>query len=245
MKSVKLTKEQKHRRAIRWSSYACFGVALALIIITYGLMIPQVQRSLAHIDAWFVSLEMFIAQYESFAAFFLLIFLFAFKSFVPVIPFSVLFIASGMVFSEVTAFAINILGFAVLCTLKFLWGKKKGGGGAHKLANRSKTVYKFMDFGGDGNKWMLALMRFVPFFPTNTVSRAYGGTEMELTQYLAYSMLGFFPRLVLWSVIGINIFDPFTVKFMAPIIIMLIISGISLLLVNVLLERKDVSGEKV
>lgn len=245
MKSVKLTKEQKHRCAIRWSSYACFGVALALIIITYGLMIPQVQKSLAHIDAWFVSLEMFIARYESFVAFFLLIFLFAFKSFVPIIPFSVLFIASGMVFSEVTAFAINILGFAVLCTLKFLWGKKKGGGGAHKLANRSKTVYKFMDFGGDGNKWMLALMRFVPFFPTNTVSRAYGATEMELTEYLAYSMLGFFPRLVLWSVIGINIFDPFTVKFMAPIIIMLIISGISLLLVNVLLERKDVSGEKV
>lgn len=245
MKSVKLTKEQKHRRFIRWSSYACFGVALVLIIITYGLMIPQVQKSLAHIDAWFVSLEMFIAQYESFVAFFLLIFLFAFKSFVPIIPFSVLFIASGMVFSEVTAFAINILGFAVLCTLKFLWGKKKGGGGVHKLANRSKTVYKFMDFGGDGNKWMLALMRFVPFFPTNTVSRAYGATEMGLTEYLAYSMLGFFPRLVLWSVIGINIFDPFTVKFMAPIIIMLIISGISLLLVNVLLERKDVSGEKV
>lgn len=244
MKSVKLTKEQKHRRVVRWSAYGCFGVAVALIMITYGLMIPQVQKSLAHIDAWFVSIEMFIAQYESFAAFFLLIFLFAFKSFVPIIPFSVLFIASGMVFSEITAIAINILGFAVLCTIKFLWGKKKGGGGAHKLANRSRTVYKFMDFGGDGNKWMLALMRFVPFFPTNTVSRAYGGTEMELTQYLVYSMLGFLPRLVLWSVIGFNIFDPFTVKFMAPIIILLIISGISLLLVNVLSERKDASDEK-
>lgn len=240
MKSVKLTKEQKQRRAMRWSAYACFGVASALVIITYGLTIPQVQKSLAHIDAWFVSLEHFIARYESFAAFFLLIFLFLFKSFVPIIPFSVLFVASGMVFSETTAFAINILGVAVLFTSKFLWGKKKGGGGAHKLANYSKTVYKFMDFGGDGNRWMLALMRFVPFFPTNTVSRAYGGTEMKIEPYLCYSLLGFLPRLVLWSVVGFNIFDPFTVQFMAPIIILLVISGISLLLLNVLLERKDV-----
>ena len=245
MKSAKLTKEQKQRRAMRWSAYAFFGVALALMIITYGLTIPQVQKSLAHIDAWFVSLENFIATYESFTAFFLIIFLFLFKSFVPIIPFSVLFIASGMVFSETTAFAINVLGVAVLFISKFLWGKKKGGGGAHKLANYSKTVYRFMDFGGKGNKWMLALMRFVPFFPTNTVSRAYGGTEMKIEPYLCYSMLGFLPRLVLWSVISFNIFDPFTVQFMAPIIILLIISGISLLLLNVLLERKDVENEKM
>ena len=245
MKSFKLTKEQKHRRAMRWGAYACFGVALTLGIITYGLMIPQVQKSLAHIDAWFISLENFIAQYESFPAFFLLIFLFLFKSFVPIIPFSVLFIASGMVFSELTAFVINVTGVIVLFTAKFLWGKKKGGGSAHKLANRSKTVYKFMDFGGNGNKWMLALMRFVPFFPTNTVSRAYGGTEMKIEPYLFFSMLGFLPRLVLWSVISFNIFDPFTVQFMAPIIILLIISGISLLLLNLLLERKDVENEKV
>lgn len=244
MKTVKLTKEQKRRRALRWSAYGCFIGAAALIVITYGLTIPQVQKSLAHIDAWFYNLELFIARYESYPAFFLLIFMFALKSFVPIIPFSVLFIANGMVFSEATAFAINILGVCVLYTIKFLWGKKKGGGRALRLANRSRTVYKFMDFGGKGNKWMLALMRFVPFFPTNTVSRAYGGTEMKLESYLFYSMIGFLPRLVLWSFISFNIFDPFTVEFMAPIIILLIISGISLLLVNALLERKDVSNDK-
>ncbi|MBR0536477.1 MAG: TVP38/TMEM64 family protein [Clostridia bacterium] len=244
MKSVKLTKEQRRRRNLRRSAYGCFIGAAVLIVITFGLTIPQVQKSLADINAWFVSLELFIARYESYPAFFLLIFLFALKSFVPLIPQSVLFIASGMVFSEVTAFFINALGVAVLYSLKFLWGKKKGGGGVHKLANRSQAVYRFMDFGGKGNRWMLALMRFVPFFPTNTVSRAYGGTEMKLDSYLAFSMLGFLPRLVLWSFISFSIFDPFSVEFMTPIIILLIISGISLLLVNVLLERKDASNEK-
>jgi membrane protein DedA with SNARE-associated domain len=67
---------------------------------------------------------------------------------------------------------------------------------------------------------------------------------MKLDTYLFYSMLGFLPRLVLWSFISFSIFDPFSVEFMAPIIILLIISGISLLLVNALLERKDVSNDK-
>ncbi len=229
---------------MRRGAYACFGVALALVIITYGITIPQVQKSLQHIDAWFRSLELFIAQYESVPAFLLLMALFLLKSYIPVIPFSVLFVASGMVFNEYLAFIINILGISLLCVAKFYVGKRKGGGSAYKIVNRSKTVYKFMDFGGKGNKWMLALMRFMPVFPVNTVSRAYGGTDMKVGEYLGFSLLGFLPRLVLWSWIGINIFNPFTVTFMAPIIILLIISGISLLLLNVILERKDTENEK-
>jgi uncharacterized membrane protein YdjX (TVP38/TMEM64 family) len=210
----------------------------------YILTVPQVQKSLENIDLWFTRLELFIAQYESFAAFFLLMFLFVFKSFVPIIPFSVLFIASGMVFDAPIAFLINVLGFLLLCLVKFYWGKEKGGGKVHKLANRSYRIYKFMGFGGKGNKWMLSFMRFVPLFPVNTVSRAYGATQMKTGRYLFYSLVGFLPRLVLWSVIGFNIFDPFTIQFMAPIIILLVISGISLLILNDIMERKDVQNAK-
>lgn len=244
MKPVKLSKEQKQRKIIRVSSYGCFICAVILMVITIVMTLPPVQKSLAHLDAWFVNLELFIAQYESFVAFFLLMFLFVFKSFIPVIPFSVLFIASGMVFNEFVAFLINIFGFLLLCAVKFFWGREKGGGKVHSLANRSQWLFSFMDFGGKGNKWMLALMRFVPVFPVNTVSRAYGATEMKVTKYLKYSFIGFLPRLILWSAIGFNIFDPFTVQFMAPIIILLVLSGISLLILNVLLERKEVRNEK-
>ncbi len=223
---------------MRWGAYACFGVAVALVVITYALMIPHVQKALQNVDEWFHSMELFIARYESFSAFFLLMFFFFVKAFVPIIPFSVLFISSGMVFEPYVAFFINVLGVIVLCLAKFYVGKKKGGGGAHKLVNRSKTVYKFMDFGGKGNGWMLSLMRFVPFIPFNPVSRAYGGTDMKTGVYLFYSLLGFLPRLILWSWVGFNIFNPFTVSFMAPIIILLVISGISLLLLNLIL-RKD------
>ncbi len=228
---------------MRWCAFACFGVAAALVVITYIMMLPQAQKSFQSIIAWFDSLELFIARYESFTAFFLIMLIFLLKSYVNIIPFSVLFIASGMVFDEYIAFLINVSGMMLMCLPMFYIGKKRGGGGAHKLLNRSETIYKFMDFGGKGNKWMLALMRFIPVFPPNIVSRAYGGTGMKTGEYMVYSLLGFLPRLILWSLIGFNIYNPFTVDFTAPIIILLIISGVSLLLLNVIL-RKDTENEK-
>lgn len=240
MKSVKLTKEQRLSRNLRRGAYACFGVAVGLVIVMYVLGLPAVQKSLAHINSWFTALENFIAGYESVWAFLLILLLFLVKSIIPIIPFSVLFISSGMVFSEPVSIFINLFGFTILCTVKFYIGKVRGGGGAHKLANRSKTIYKFMDFGGKGNKWMLALMRFIPFFPVNTVSRAYGGTSMKYYKFLSYSIIGFMPRIILWSVIGFNIFDPFTPGFVIPVSILLIISGASLLLLDALNVGKEV-----
>ncbi len=236
MKFSKLTKEQKIGRVLRWCAYGCFSAAVALVIVSFVLTLPPVEKSLQSINNWFYELELFIARYEGIPAFLLIILLFLIKSYVPVIPFSVLFIGCGMVFDEVTSLLINALGFSLLCAVRFLIGKRKGGGSVQKLANRSKTVYKFMDFGGKGNKWMLALMRFIPFFPVNTVSRVYGGTEMSFQRFIVFSLLGFTPRLILWSVIGFNIFDPFSPGFVVPFAVLMIISGASLLLVETLMD---------
>ncbi len=241
MKSAKLTKEQKTRRIIRWCAFGCFGAAAALVIVSFILTLPPVEKSLQNLNQWFYELELFIARYEGIPAFLLILLLFLIKSYVPIIPFSVLFIGCGMVFDEITSLLINAVGFSLLCAVRFFIGKKKGGGSVHKIANRSKTVYKFMDFGGKGNKWMLALMRFVPFFPVNTVSRVYGGTEMKFLRFIGFSLLGFMPRLLLWSVIGFNIFNPFSPGFVVPFAFLMVISGASLLLVNTLIDinRKD------
>ena len=139
-----------------------------------------------------------------------------------------------MVFSAPIAVCVNALGFALLVAIKFLWGKKYGGGNAHKLLIKSEPLSKFMNFKGDGNKWMLVVLRFIPFVPVSTVSRAYGATEMKITPFVGLSLVGFLPRLALWSFVGTSIFNPFSVTFMAPFIILLIISGISLQILRVI-----------
>lgn len=236
LKAVKVNKVAKRKATIKRSSTVCFCVAVALVIITYVMTLPEVKRSLQDMYAWFERIENYIAGYDKLAAFGLIMALFAVKSVVAFIPFSVLFISSGMVFSAPVAMGVSVLGFALLISVKFLWGKKFGGGNAHKLAVKSKSITRFMDLKGKGNKWMLVVLRFVPFVPVGTVSRAYGATEMKYLPFVGLSVLGFLPRVVLWSFVGSNIFDPFTPTFMAPIIVLLIISGISLLIWDAVLD---------
>ena len=236
LKAVKVNKVAKRKATIKRSSTVCFCVAVALVIITYVMPLPEVKRSLQDMYAWFETIENYIAGYDKLAAFGLVMALFAVKSVMAFIPFSVLFISSGMVFSAPVAMGVSILGFALLISVKFLWGKKFGGGNAHKLAVKSKSITRFMDLKGKGNKWMLVVLRFVPFVPVGTVSRAYGATEMKYLPFVGLSVLGFLPRVVLWSFVGSNIFDPFTPTFMAPIIVLLIISGISLLIWDAVLD---------
>ncbi len=148
-----------------------------------------------------------------------------------------------MVFPTPVAVVINALGLMLMCSIKFYWGDKRGGGKAHKLAGKSRRVTDFMDLKGDGNKWMLTVMCFMPFFPVGTVSRVYGATEMKLSTFLMYSLLGFFPRVLMWSYVGENIFNPFTPEFTAPFIVLFIISGISLLLLDALLGTSKIRKE--
>lgn len=226
---------------VMFFSAFCFVLAAALAVVLFLLSFETVQRQLAGINEWFLRVELFIARFDKITAFIVVLMLFALKAFVPVIPYSVLFIGSGLVFSVPVAATINAVGFAALVSLQFLFGRKFGGGNAYKLVLRSTRVTRFLDFKGDGNKWILLLSRFIPFVPVGAVSRAYGATEILFGHYLLISVLGFLPRLISWSVLGCNITDPFTAGFIVPIIFLLIISGFSLVLLNLILIRKDVN----
>jgi uncharacterized membrane protein YdjX (TVP38/TMEM64 family) len=69
---------------------------------------------------------------------------------------------------------------------------------------------------------------------------------MKIIPFVVLSVVGFLPRLISWSIIGCNVFDPFTPAFLTPIAILLVISGISILLLDILFKliRKDDKNEK-
>ena len=242
-KFKKRTKEEKRSLVLKIISIACFSVALFLVFLTYLVTLPHIQARIAEIQDWFNRIEMFIGGLNKLWAFFTVIAFFVIKSVIPFVPLSVLFISSGLVFPAPLAAAINILGFAILVSAKYAWGKKFGGGSAHRVLVKSETVYDFMDLGGKGNWWMLVILRFVPFIPINTVSRIYGATAMDYWRFCLFSVLGFLPRIITWSIIGVNITDPFSVKFMAPIIILLSLTGISVLVLRTMLKYIDKKKE--
>ena len=232
----KSPKEAKLSRILRFIAVSFFILAALLCVLLIVVSLPWVQKQLNDINLWFYELELFIATFDKMSAVGVILFLFVIKTFFSIIPFTVLFIGTGLVFSVPVAAAINVVGFVILISIKYFWGRKFGGGGAHKLLLKSKTLSDFMEFKGKGNKWLLTILRFVSVAPVGTVSRAYGATNMEYLPYVCFSILGFLPRIISWSVIGCNIYNPFTPGFLTPFIVLSIISGISLLLLDTLLK---------
>lgn len=230
-------KSPKYLRAL---SFICFLLAVSLTVLTFILSLPLVQKNLGEINAWLIRIEHYIAGYDWLKALFLIVLMYLLKTVIPVIPFSVMFVSAGMVFSAPIAVFIGTLGVSLLCTVKFFWGKRYGGGSVHKVVFKSRRATKFMGFNDKGNRWILGLLCFVPVFPVGAVSRAYGATKMSFSTFITLIVLGVMPRIILWSFVGVNIFEPFTVGFIAPFIILLVISGVSLLILDALLQ-----GERI
>lgn len=238
---------RRHYSILIIVAFILIALAAVLLVWTYIAQIKAIELRYAEIQAKLADWELFIASLENKWLLILILFLlYALKCFISVIPLSALFIISGMVFSVQYATAINIVGVALLVSIKFLWGDKFGGGSVSKIISRSKITREFLKLEGEGNPLMLFLARLVPFMPVNTVSRLYGASEIKYDKYLLLSLLGFAPRILSFSVLGNNVFDPFSVGFFVPIIVMLFLSGVSILLFDFTLglfrKRRRLNG---
>lgn len=93
---------------------------------------------------------------------------------------------------------------------------------------------------------MLFALRLIPGFPLGSVSRIYGSLRFPYWRFILLSAAGFAPKLLSYTFMGTNVFDPLSSAFLVPLMIVLTISGASLLCVNLiwLLVEKSVSSSK-
>ena len=158
------------------------------------------------------------------------------KAVIPWLPITVMMFATGMIFDWYLAIPINLIGVTILFTIKFYWGRKWGGGNAEKILLRYDKAHFFVDQGKVGSKMVLFVARMTPLIPINSVSQLYGTTTLPYWQYILISNLGFSYKLFSYTMIGRNIFNPLSYSFFAPVITLLIISGLVLLLINAIIS---------
>lgn len=161
---------------------------------------------------------------------------FLLKNFIP-IPFPFIFIMSGIIFDSYKAVIINVIGFSMVLMTKYLWGRKFGGGAAIKQLQKYDNVREMMYRPGNAKLGVLVALRLIPAVPVNMVSNIYGGMKFPPVRFLIASLIGFFPKIWTYSVVGGNVSQPFTWRFMGPIVALFILSGTVTLLVNVILEK--------
>lgn len=151
------------------------------------------------------------------------------------IPMGVLCLISGMVFSLPNAIILNVAFLAFFFIVKYIEGHWIGGGWAMMILNIRKIRFlkQWVMFRGSGNPYILVVSRLVPSIPLGMISKLYGSMNYDFIYYLVLSVLGFMPRLYIYTRIGSVLYNPFSKEFIVLIMIIVAFTGITSLVFNI------------
>ena len=168
------------------------------------------------------------------------------RAFIPFLAVSAICVLTGVVLPSYWALIVNFLGIIIMMSIKYFEGMKFGSGHAWKIISKNERARKIIESSGKVNKALLFALRLIPGFPLGSVSRIYGSLRFPYWQFILLSAAGFAPKLLSYTFMGTNVFDPLSSAFLVPLVIALTISGASLLCVNLiwLLVEKSVSSSK-
>ena len=168
------------------------------------------------------------------------------RTFITFLSVSAICVLTGVVLPSYWALIVNFLGIIIMMSIKYFEGMKFGSGNAWKIISKNERARKIIESSGKVNKALLFALRLIPGFPLGSVSRIYGSLRFPYWQFILLSAAGFAPKLLSYTFMGTNVFDPLSSAFLVPLMIALIISGASLLCVNLiwLLVEKSVSSSK-
>ena len=163
--------------------------------------------------------------------------LYAIKTFIPFATIPAMCVLSGMVYDPLPALVVNVIGYSIMLVLRYKFGQKHGGGNAYRLLRKNSMSRMLIERDGKGNPWALFILRSIPGLPTNPVSQIYGAMGYNFGKYMAISVASFLPKLFSYTFIGVYAFDPLSLPFFLPIIVLLALSGVSILVINSVLNR--------
>lgn len=219
--------------------FATFGCSI-LAITFFVLLILSWNE---HVQVWWKTYQDYLfnaqIQVEELGnkgyLIFTIMFLYAFKAFIPLYPLSLVCAATGAVFPVYFAVPINIVGMALHYTLKYVFGKRLGPGGANMIIQRSETIRSIMKTDDAGNPWLLVAFRLVPFFPVNPVSQLYGSLGFKYWKFLLLSLFGYMPLLLSYTLVGRNVYNPLSAGFLIPLIVLSVLGAIVSYAIRVML----------
>lgn len=157
------------------------------------------------------------------------------------IPMGFLCVISGMVFPMAQAVALNLVFIIFFFTVKYVEGIFIGGGWTGMILGikRLHFIRDWIQFKGTGNPYVLFVTRLVPSIPLGMVSKYYGSMRYDYVYYTLISILGFAPRLFIYTKIGSAIHNPFSVQFIILLMVITVFTGASVLIFNFYYGRKS------
>lgn len=220
-------------RLLKAAGIICFIVAAALIAVVIIMHIDKVQ---VKYDQYLDALDEFekkVTGLDNKWLIMIVIFLlYILRSLSPIYPLPVVWIISGMVFSPMHSFLINLAGMSVINAFRYYTGVQMGEGYWNKVIKRYEELVPVFDVNAKINPLVLLTMRAVPVFPYNTVSHLYGTFGYPFVKYMLLSSAVLIPRLIPYSFLGSSVYDPLSSSFYIPLTVIMVFTGISFFFVR-------------
>ena len=228
-----LKERKKQKKLLLFGGLILIALSLAVFVLLISLQFEGLWRWYAQIKHSLAQLEQFILHIDISWLFALaILLLFAVKSVVPIYPTATVCFLTGAVLPMYFAIPVNIIGFSLLLTIRYFWGRRFGAGNAWKIISKTGTMRRLIQRDGKGNPALLVALRLIPGIPVNSISGIYGSFDFGFLKFIVFSIIGFMPRLISYTFVGRNIFDPLSAGFLVPLMLILFFTGLSALSVN-------------
>ena len=143
--------------------------------------------------------------------------LFLLKSVDFVLHYSVLFAMSGVMFSLPGALSVNTLGLLILSIVPYWIGRHLGASALDQLRERNPKLRKVERFEIHNEMLQNILIRLLGI-PVNLASLYMGARRFSFGKYLFASVLGNLPKMVPYTLMGLNADNPKSSVFIAALI---------------------------
>lgn len=166
------------------------------------------------------------------------------KGIVMFIPLTGLYLAVGAVYShEFTAIAVNVVGISIALTIAYINGRFIDNKKFDKYLKKYPKLAQLNSF-EQGNPLMFTyIIRVIGFLPCDVVSLYCGVVRIPYRYFMAGSLAGMLPGIILTSVMGANIKNPHSPQFIISVLIQISTSVFSVVLYHKIKNSK-ITGDK-
>ena len=133
--------------------------------------------------------------------------LFLLKSITFVIYGNILYAANGILFSLPAAVFLNIIGSAIMASVPYYMGRKGGTGFLNTLTSKHPKLSVLKDVPQKHPLSSSVMIRLLGILPGDLVSMYFGAGGASFGRYLTGTLIGLFPSIVIFSVMGMSVSD--------------------------------------
>lgn len=154
------------------------------------------------------------------------------KGLIFVLPASVIYVAVGVILDTWLAIGVNVLGIIIEILAAYLLGRFLGKDYVHRLLSKKEAGRKILATNFQDKKWLIFVTRLLPVFPIDFLSLFFGATKSNGVIHFILSVAGLAPRVILFTIIGDNLFKWIPMDKLIFIIICCIPVGVIVYLVK-------------